>query len=150
MFMDKVEILGDKLGPILFQLPPRWKCNLDRLSYFLECLPKGRRYVFEFRDQSWFNKEVYQLLRKYSAAFCLYHLDGLMSPKEITGHFVYIRLHGSQGSYKGEYDKKTIKDWAKQILHWSHSGLDVYCYFDNDEAGYASKNALSLKNLLRK
>lgn len=149
-FMDRMEILGDKLGPILFQLPPKWNCNIERLSHFLGILPRGMRYVFEFRDPSWFNNEVYQILRSYNAACCIYHLADFLSPKEITGDFVYVRLHGPEGSYKGKYSDAVLTKWAKQFQQWSRSGITVYCYFDNDEAGFAAMNALTLINLIKK
>jgi len=79
-FFTRVERLEDKLGPILFQLPPHWGCDADRLADFLDALPSRRRYGFEFRDQSWHTEEVYDLLKKHNAALCIYDLAGKESP----------------------------------------------------------------------
>jgi uncharacterized protein YecE (DUF72 family) len=147
-FIQRAEGLGEKLGPILFQLPPGWHANLPRLAEFLDGLPEARRYAFEFRDPSWFQQPVYDLLRRRNMAFCIYHLAGELAPCEVTADFVYIRLHGPGGKYQGSYDAETLAGWAKDISAWSQVGLDVFCYFDNDQAAYAAQNALALKELL--
>ena len=144
-FMDRIERLGDKLGPILFQLPPRWRVNLERLESFLKVLPEGHRYAFEFRDPSWFDEKVSEALKSKGAAFCVYDLEGRQSPQLLTGDFVYIRLHGPDGAYQGRYDEKTLSDWAESFSDWAGQNKEVYCYFDNDEKGYAVQNALALQ-----
>jgi Uncharacterized conserved protein len=140
--------LGAKLGPILFQLPPNWHCNLDRLQQFLHALPARVRYSIECRDQSWHNPDVYRLLQEHNVAFCLYELGGVRSPVEVTADFVYVRLHGPGNKYEGDYSAGTLKSWADQIDRWKQSDIDVYVYFDNDQAGYAVKNAKELKRIL--
>jgi uncharacterized protein YecE (DUF72 family) len=147
-FFSVVEVLGDKAGPVLFQLPPRWKVNLDRLEEFLDTLPSAYRYTFEFRDTTWFGQDTENLLVKKRAAFCIYDFDGRQSPRPVTADFIYIRLHGPDGAYSGKYDKSTLSGWAETISTWAGNGKDVYCYFDNDQEGYAPQNALSLKKLL--
>lgn len=147
-FIDAARHLGEKLGPILFQLPPHWRCNTERLKSFLNSLPTGYRYTMEFRDETWFNDEVYKLLRDNNVAFCIYHLEGRLSPKEITANFVYVRLHGPGGAYEGSYDKKTLTGWAGRLSAWAKKGLQAYCYFDNDQAGYAAKDAARLKEMV--
>lgn len=149
-FFQAIEVLGKKLGPILFQLPPRWRINVTRLDDFLEALPRKYRFAFEFRDTSWFDQSIHGLLAKYNAAFCVYNLAGRWSPEILTADFVYIRLHGPDGAYQGQYDEKTLRTWAKKAIKWSSEGKDVYCYFDNDQNGYAAKNALKLKHLAEK
>lgn len=147
-FFETVTVLGRKLGPILFQLPPRWRKNVPRLEEFLKVLPKKFRYAFEFRDMSWCDEETYQVLRNHKAAFCLYHLAGQWSPEIVTADFVYIRLHGPQDSYQGKYTKRTLRRWANKCREWAKSGKDVYCYFDNDDRGFAPTNALDLNRML--
>lgn len=144
-FFETITVLRHKLGPILFQLPPRWRMNVLRLEEFLKALPKTFRYAFEFRDESWFAQPVYDLLTKYDSAFCLYHLAGRWSPEIITTDFVYIRLHGPGEAYQGKYRAPTLRLWANKCRKWAQSGKDVYCYFDNDQDGYASINALTLQ-----
>src|SRR5690606_31090935 len=98
-FMERVVLLGDKLGVVLFQLPPFMKVNLELLQEFLAKLPSGLRYVFEFRNEDWYRPEVYETLRRYNCGVCIYELAGHQSPVEITADFVYIRLHGPGNKY---------------------------------------------------
>jgi uncharacterized protein YecE (DUF72 family) len=147
-FFERVEALEDKLGPIVFQLPGRFKPERDRLVAFLEALPAGRRYAFEFRDPAWFQAEILEVLAKPNVALCLYEFAGQEAPLEVTADFVYIRLHGPEGPYQGFYSDDALRSWAQRIGAWAKQGLDVYCYFDNDDRGFAPKNALRLKELL--
>ena len=147
---DRITVLEDKLGPILFQLPPRWRCNVQRLEAFLAALSADFRYSFEFRDKSWLNEEIYALLSRHNAALCMYELDGFVSPQKVTADFVYVRLHGPAGPYQGDYDRHNLKAWAAAFSKWSDQGCDVYGYFDNDQDAYAAHNALSLQSLLEK
>jgi uncharacterized protein YecE (DUF72 family) len=145
-----VEALEQKLGPVLFQLPPRWRANPDRLEHFLAQLPDTHRYTFEFRDPSWHDDRILELLSKRGAAFCIFDLAGKPSPVEVTARFVYMRLHGPGGAYQGSYDDQTLSNWARRILDWSEQGRDVYCYFDNDEKAYAPHDALRLKGMVER
>jgi len=147
-FFERAEELGEKLGPILFQLPPRWKVNAERLDEFLSAMPRRHRYTFEFRDPTWFTEEVYEILSKYGAALCFYHQMGYDSPPEVTGDFVYVRLHGTESKYGGSYPASTLKAWAQRIRRWRRSAKDVYFYFNNDPEGHAIRNALSLKQMI--
>ena len=147
-FLPRAEALGKKLGPILFQLPPKWGINGDRLSEFLEALPKYHRYTFEFRELSWLTDPIYELLRKHNAAFCIYELAGFHSPIEITADWTYVRLHGPGGKYQGSYSDKILQQWAERIADWSTKLRSIYIYFDNDQAGYAAFNALTLKRMV--
>jgi len=147
-FVERIAGLRDKLGPILFQLPPNWRPDLERLRSFLSALPKGYRYAFEFRDPSWFHPEVYHTLAEHGAAFCVYELAGLTSPTELTADFAYLRLHGPGDAYSGCYPTETLNGWADSFLGWAEAGKDIYCYFDNDELGYAAQNAAELQELV--
>ena len=146
-FMEPVESLGDKLGPILFQLPPRWTCNVPRLNTFLDALPPSHRYTFEFRDPSWHDPAVYRALGRHNVAFCLYELDGFEAPCQLTADFVYVRLHGPGRKYQGDYSSQQLRAWARRIAGWRQRVKAVYVYFDNDQAGYAAKNAAELKSM---
>jgi uncharacterized protein YecE (DUF72 family) len=148
LFFERVQLLQDRLGPILFQLPPRWHFDTRRLKAFLAALPAGYRYALEFRDPSWLHQEAFRLLADHGAALCIYEFAGRLSPMEVTAGFVYIRLHGPGGPYQGNYDTQTLVGWAKAISAWAGQGKEVFCYFDNDEAGYAAQNALSLQEML--
>ncbi len=147
-FLPAVETLGRKLGPILFQLPPRWTCNLARLDAFLDALPRCHRYAFEFRDPSWHCEAVYRLLTRHNAAFCMFELAGFASPLVVTADFAYVRLHGPGRKYEGDYSAEALEAWAFRIRGWRRALAAVYVYFDNDQGGYAAKNAAELKALL--
>lgn len=148
-FLDAVEVLGEKLGPILFQLPPNWEADAARLRSFLQILPAYHRYAFEFRNATWERPEIYALLREFRAANCIFDLAGYQSPVEVTTDFAYIRLHGPGGKYHGSYSDTALAAWAERIRRWRSELLTVYVYFDNDDSGYAAHNALRLKELLR-
>jgi uncharacterized protein YecE (DUF72 family) len=149
-FLSRVEALDDKLGPILFQLPPRWHINAERLAAFLNVLPRDYRYAIEFRDPSWFSPQIYELLAKNAVAFCIFDLDRKLSPMQVTTDFTYIRLHGPKGPYQGRYDDRTLHIWADSIEQWRSEGREVYCYFDNDEAAYAVRDATRLEEMMKK
>ncbi len=147
-FFETVAGLGDRAGPVLFQLPPHWRVNTARLDAFLQALPDHYRYAFEFRDPSWFTPAVFDLLSRHRAAFCLYELAGAQTPVEVTTDFVYVRLHGPGDAYAGCYDEAALARWAERLAAWANSGTSAWCYFDNDERGYAFANARTLKALV--
>ena len=147
-FFDALQPLGRKRGPTLFQLPPHWRVDLQRMTDFLEASPVAGRCVFEFREESWWTREVYDILSQHNAAFCEYDLNGKRSPSVTTADFHYVRLHGPDGAYRGQYDGRTLAGWARRFEKWLANGHDVYCYFDNDQAGYAPQDALRLKEML--
>jgi uncharacterized protein YecE (DUF72 family) len=147
-YFDRMTILDGKLEVILFQLPPNWNFNQERLRTFLTRLNDGYRHAFEFRDTRWIRQETYELLREYKAAFCIYDFNGYQSPKEVTADFVYVRLHVPDGPYQGSYSEKRLAGWADSISSWAAQKKEVYCYFDNDQNTYAIRNAKRLKELL--
>ncbi len=147
-FLTRIKELGSKLGPVLFQLPPNWKANRERLSDFLSLLPKHVRPVMEFREESWFDNDVYDILRDANAAMCVYDLEKEKTPNAVTADFVYIRLHGpEEEAYRGKYNKQALSGWAGAISIWRDRGLDVFCYFNNDDSGFAVENALDLREM---
>ncbi len=146
--LPRVAELKEKLGPILFQLPPNWQANPERLDRLLTLLPRKLLYAFEFRDPSWHTPEIFAILRRHNAAFCAFDLAGFQSPVEITADFTYIRLHGPGGKYQGSYSHSALSDWAECIRGWRRQMRSVFVYFDNDQAGYAAHNALTLKQLV--
>ena len=148
-FMTRISLFGKKLGPILFQLPPRWNVNAERLSEFAKMLPRKRRFAFEFRNPSWYNEEIYNILRQHNCAFCIYHLMHHLSPLMVTADFVYVRLHGPEGKYAGRYSIESLNKWSENVRAWLDDGRDVYIYFDNDQYGYAPVNANELFEMMR-
>ncbi|MEA3276719.1 MAG: DUF72 domain-containing protein [Pseudomonadota bacterium] len=148
-FLDQAAAFGDRLGPVLFQLPPRWRVNLDRLEEFLILLPEGLSCAMELRDPSWHVPSVYDLLAARSIAFCQFEIAGLNTPEVVTANLVYVRLHGpGADAYRGSYSDGALAFWAGRIRRWLGQGRDVWLFFDNDEAGYAVRDALRLNTLL--
>jgi uncharacterized protein YecE (DUF72 family) len=149
-FLGAVEVLEPKLGPILFQLPPQWELNFDRLAAFLAVLPPYRRCAFEFRNPTWDTPQIHDLLSQHNVGYCIFDLAGYVSPIKVTADFAYIRLHGPGGKYQGTYSDEALKEWADKLSEWSRRLAAVYVYFDNDDSGYAPRDALRLKDLLGK
>lgn len=148
LFLNRAKLLKKHLGPILYQLPPHWNANPDRLREFVKVLPKGYFNAFEFRDPSWFNQEIYQILRSNRLSFCIYNMPGIACPHEVTGPFVYIRMHGGNILYGSNYSEKELRKLATEVKTFLQKNFPVYIYFNNDAYGYAVKNALRLKELL--
>lgn len=148
-FLPRAEALGRKLGPILFQLPPRWRINLARMEEFLSALPRDHRYTFEFREPSWETEHTYALLRRFNAAYCIYQLAGYHTPIHLTADWTYIRLHGpTEHKYQGSYSTAELNAWARRIREWSRDLKAIYVYFDNDDSAYAAHNAIELKRMV--
>jgi len=141
-----VEPLGEALGPILFQCPPNWHQNLDRLHNFLETLDDAHRHVFEFRDPTWLNEGTTEALAAHDAAFCIYDYGDRETLRTVTTDRVYVRLHGAGEAYRGRYDDAALDDWAQQVRSWRDEGRDVYVYFNNTAgAGHAPRDARRLR-----
>jgi uncharacterized protein YecE (DUF72 family) len=145
---SRLRILGPKVGPVLFQLPPQFIANQDRLAGFLRLLKVGRRYAFEFRHPSWYEPTILDLLRRRDISLCLSDHHDAPAPWEVTASFVYVRAHGPRGTYKDHYSNKTLRDWARKIVAWKRGRLDVYVYFDNDQKSGAPMDARRLATLV--
>lgn len=140
----RLERLGAKLGPVLFQLPPQMRANHERLASFLTLLRWGRRYAFEFRHPSWYEPRVFDLLRDHDMALCISDHADAPAPFEATAGWIYLRGHGSSGRYEGAYGEETLRDWARRIARWRGQGKDVWCFFDNDVKSAAPSDARRL------
>lgn len=148
IFLERAKILKEKLGPILFQFPPSWKLNLERLEEFLKLIPKGLQTTVEFRHESWFTNEVYQTLGKFNAALTFADTPSYPLVETVTADFVYLRFHGHKELYASNYSEGKLKSWARKIHKWGKTVKKVYAYFDNDAWGFAVNNATRLKILL--
>jgi uncharacterized protein YecE (DUF72 family) len=144
---SRVALLGGKAGPILFQLPPNFQADADRLASFLKLLPKRRRYSFEFRHSSWYAPRILRLLSGRNISLCLSDHHDAPAPWRRTADFVYVRGHGPGGRYKGHYRPDVLGDWARRIKSWKKQGCDVFVYFDNDQKSAAPADALKLRQL---
>jgi len=138
------DAFGEKAGPMLVQLPPHWTVNVERFRAFLDELPAKQLVAHEFRDESWFTEEIYDLLRLRGDALVITDISGRPSPAVITGQFTYIRLHGPDEAYRGSYSDADLDGWAEKIGRWLGDGIEVYCYFDNDRKAAAPEDARRL------
>lgn len=148
LFMDNVSGLREKLAVVLWQLPPGFKKNEGRLERFLKLLKKTKaRHAFEFRHESWFDEEIYSLLKRYNACLCIAHSDRFPCVKEITADFVYLRFHGGgRAIYTSDYPDKELRQWAHFAKKFRNK--DIFAFFNNDAYGHAIKNALKFRRLL--
>jgi len=148
-FFNATAPLLEKLGVILWQLPPNLKLNMKNLEDFIENLKRYPvRHAFEFRHKSWLTKKVMGLLSASNIALCMADWPDFINELPITANFVYIRRHGEGGNYATNYSTEQLKIDAKKIKEYLKQGKDVYYYFNNDAFAYAPKNALELNGIL--
>jgi uncharacterized protein YecE (DUF72 family) len=146
----RLKVLDGKLGVVLFQLPPQFRKNRERLASFLGMLPRRHRYAFEFRHPSWYEDDVLDVLREHDVALCLSDHDDAPSPWIVTAHHVYVRGHGPGGRYRDNYPEATLRAWARSIAQWRRQRREVYVYFDNDQKSAAPQDARRLMRLINK
>lgn len=146
--LSSAKELGSKLGPFLFQLPPKMDKDTDRLIDFLKNLPDNYKYAFEFRDESWFCDEVYNILDDYGCAIVISSSPRFPYHEKITGGFCYIRMHGGKELYSSNYSEGELKKIARMIKQNRSKDIDSYVYFNNDIHGYAVDNAKTLRKLV--
>lgn len=148
LLFERMRPLGRHLGPVLYQLPPGWKLNRDRLEHFLQVLPRGARHVMEFRDPTWYADEVMALLERHRVALCLHDMGGSATGRQRVGPFIYVRFHGSGQKYGGAYPGSRLREWADWLNDARREGIDVYAYFNNDVGGHAPRDAVTLRRFL--
>ncbi len=153
-WLDRMEAglsrLGEKRGALLFQLPPHFPRDLERLDHFLGKVPRGQRAAVEFRHPSWDVEETFAVLEQRGAAYCVMSGAGLSCVLRATADFVYVRLHGPDHRhlYAGSYSDDDLRWWAARLSEWRGQGREVFVYFNNDGCGHAVRNALRLKELV--
>jgi len=137
---------------VLYQLPPRWPLNLERLEIFLRAVREVRAdlqvwpyHAVEFRDPSWYDERVYTLLRQYKVALCLHDMEGSATEQIVVGPFVYVRFHHGTRKYGGRYSDARLDDWAEWLAARADEGMDVFAYFNNDTGGHAPRDAVRLR-----
>jgi uncharacterized protein YecE (DUF72 family) len=149
-FLGRAKILGEKLGPLLYQLPPSMHRDDKRLESFLSILPPGMKHTFEFRHKSWLDDGVFAILRRYNAGLCVFDMPGLRCPLVATADFAYIRFHGSTRLYSSSYSNDELADWARGIASLPSAVKSAYAYFNNDVEACAVRNALTLGDYLKR
>jgi uncharacterized protein YecE (DUF72 family) len=153
LFLENASALKEKMGVILFQLPPYWKFNQDRLEGFFYFLRRqdillGLRSALEVRHKSWYCEACFNILRKYNVSLALTDWPELNVEGPLTADFVFLRRHGPGSLYASNYSDAHLKRDVEKIRTWLPKDRDVYIYFNNDAYGYAVKNALTLKAFL--
>ncbi len=133
-------VLHDKLGPTLFQLPPNFKKDVERLQTFLDLLPNRYGAAFEFRHESWFDDEVYDAMRSYNACLVLAEASELTVPRIATADWGYLRLR------KESYDEAELADWAEWLL--DQSWQDAFVFFKHEDTGAGPELAERFKEAL--
>ncbi len=146
----RLRALSPKAGAVLFQLPPQFHKNYERLAAFLKLLPRCYPYAFEFRHKSWYDDDIFALLHKHDVSLCLSDHHDAPSPWEVTARHVYVRAHGPGGRYKGNYSDRTLRAWARDIAKWKRQRRTVFVFFDNDQRSAAPRDAQRLIEMLEK
>ena len=145
--MESATGLGDKLGPVLVQVPPRWHVDLERLQGFLQALRAypGQQFTMEFRDRSWLVPEVSEMLKDAGVALCVEVRVNVPLDLTLTAPWTYVRVHG--GQHGMGLTEEELVQWAGRIRAWREQGVDVYVYFNNDPEGWAIYNGRRLQEL---
>lgn len=142
--------LKEHLGPILLQFPANWKKNVERLRNFLNVAfsNSNPRIAFEFRHESWYDKEITDLLEEFNCAMCVVDAPDFVKKEVITSDFMYIRYHGRESLYASKYTTRQLEKEAQKIQNWLEQNIEVYAYFNNDAQAYAVNNAEELTEFL--
>ena len=135
-------------GPVLYQLPPGWRVDHTRFEHFLDVLPRNVRHAIEFREPSWYDPAVLDLMKRRGVALCLHDMPGSATGQDVTAPFIYVRFHGASSRYGGSYPDERLRNWAEWLNQRRDQGCDVYTYFNNDIGGHAPRNALTLRRML--
>jgi uncharacterized protein YecE (DUF72 family) len=148
-FLSRARLLGEKLGPLLYQLPPSIKRNDELLQDFVSLLPPKYQHVIEFRHESWIDDAVFNILRRHNVGLCVFDMPGFSCPLVATSDFAYVRFHGSEGLYSSCYSDEELSQWARRIARLGQEVKASYIYFNNDAEAFAIENAITLRNLLQ-
>jgi uncharacterized protein YecE (DUF72 family) len=146
LFWSRATRLGEKLGPVLFQFPPNFGLEAERLREFLALLPTEMRTAFEFRDDSWRTDEVLALLDGAGAAWVLADRPGWQVPLLTTGGWSYVRFHQGRAVHPG-YTRRKLRTWADRIVELE--AKEVFAFFNNDPLAAAPRDAETLTSLLQ-
>ena len=140
-FLDRVDGLGGKLGPVLLQLPPQLRADPDRLDRTLELFPPAIRVAVEFRHASWFTDEIRRLLERRGAALCLADRRGMLTPTWRTADWTYLRFHEGRAAPRPCYGRTALRTWAERLAAGWGADAEAWVYFNNDPRGCAPRDA---------
>jgi len=150
LFFKRASNLKEKLVCILWQLPPSLKCDLTRLEKFIKLLKGWPQYMysFEFRNQTWFNGNTYQLFENNNINLCIANSPSFPCYEVITSNFLYLRFHGGKILYGSEYSSKELRKWGQKTRKWLKNSPTLFAFFNNDAYGFAIKDALTFRELI--
>ena len=148
LFLERVVDLGGHRGPVLWQLPGSFKKNAQRLEDFCKGLPKSLLHAIEFRDPSWLDEEILEILRRHKIGSVSLSSETMPMNLEVTAGFVYVRFHGLAGGAAHDYTRAELEPWAEHLRKCSREGLDAYVYFNNDINVRAPGNAKMLMEMV--
>lgn len=146
-FVTRMRLLEEKLGVVLWQLPPDMTCDIELLDEFLSLLPRGIRNAVEFRDESWLVIDTYDVLRAHNAANVHVSSDRMPMDLTTTADFTYVRFHGLAG-YHGAYVERSLEPWAGFLAEQVSTGRDSYAFFNNDQEAHAPADAERLRDMV--
>jgi uncharacterized protein YecE (DUF72 family) len=144
--LGRARRLSATLGPVLYQLPRGWKCNVERLAHFFAALPRNLKHVMEYRRQDWLCDRVFDLMREHAIGLCIHDLLP-EHPRTVTSNVVYVRFHGVGAKYAGSYKRKELVAWGEWMRDQTSLGREVFAYFNNDAEANAVRNARTLRDI---
>jgi uncharacterized protein YecE (DUF72 family) len=150
LMQTRLAALAPKLAAVLFQLPPHFRKNRERLASFLSMLPRRHCYAFEFRHSSWYEEDILDLLRDHDVSLCLSDHHDAPAPSVTTARHVYVRAHGPGGRYRDNYPNARLAALATDIARWRRQRRMVLVYFDNDQKSAAPQDAARLVAMLER
>ncbi|MBN2120598.1 MAG: DUF72 domain-containing protein [Candidatus Omnitrophica bacterium] len=155
IFFEAASSLGNKLLCVLWQLPASMKSDSQRLNSFIKDLKKNKTaeklsHSFEFRNQTWFNRQTYDILEENNLNLCIAHSGKWPCQEVFTSNFAYLRFHGGESLYSCEYSQAELEKWAEKIKTWPKKINRLLAFFNNDYKGFAVKNAKTFRELLKR
>lgn len=147
LLLERIEVLREHLGPVLWQLPGSFHKDAKRLEAFLDKLPTNYRHALEFRHPSWLDSEIYELLSSHGTALVAVSSNVMPMDCTITADFTYIRFHGLAGGAAHDYTEAELKPWAKHLQECTSKRITAFVYFNNDVNTRAPANAVSLMKM---
>jgi uncharacterized protein YecE (DUF72 family) len=139
--MERASELGDRLGPVLLQLPPDLEVDVDGLAETLDAFPRSTRVAVEPRHRSWYTDDVRRVLTDRGVALCLADRQRLLMPEWQTAGWTYLRFHGGRGAPASCYGEQALESWVERVERlWGHDPQG-FAYFNNDHAGCALRDA---------
>jgi uncharacterized protein YecE (DUF72 family) len=147
LLLERARLLGPKLGPVLLQLPPRFKCEPGRLDATLEAFGPDVRVAVEVRDERWHHDAVYEVLAKHRAALCWWDRRGARGPLVKTTDWIYLRMHEGRARTAPSYGRRALESWVERVVDAYGADVAGWVYFNNDPGAAAPRDAAAFRRL---